>query len=183
MLLSNGEYMVPETSGELPNLPSISKKYKTAQICPDNKNATLISMGRLCDDDCMAIMDKHKAVVYKNNTPIIKAPRCLTTGIYLVNLDNPLAMSNAVIKHCSPKIAQIHKFTSLSRLLFLHGAIGSIPISTLRKAIQAGYLTTWPEFDNKAMTKLETPDHTLFGHMDQKRKNTQSAHAQHEALD
>jgi hypothetical protein len=175
--------MIPDKQGQLPNLPQISNDCKTVQICPQNKNATLLSLGRLCDDNCTAIMNKHLTVVYKDWTPIIKAPRCPKTGMYLVNLNNPLSMSNATIKHSSPKVIQIHNFTSLSRLKFLHGAIGSPPISTLKRAVKAGYLLSWPEFHIKALAKLETPDHTTLGHMDQKRKNIQSTRTRQEDFD
>ena len=90
--------------GQLPNLPQVSNDCKTVQMCPQNKIATLMSLGQLCDDNCMAIMNKHLTVVYKDWTPIIKAPRCPQTGMCLVNLNNPLSMSNADIKHCSPKV-------------------------------------------------------------------------------
>ena len=183
ILLSNGDYMIPNKQGLLPNLPEISNKCKTVQICPENINATLISLGRLCDDDCTAIMNKHLTVVYKNSSPIIKAPRCPKTGMYLVNLHNPLSLANSAIKHCSPKIIQIHEFTSLSRLKFLHGALGSPPLSTLKRAVQAGYLLSWPDFNMKALSKLETPDHTTLGHMDQKRKNIQSTRTEQDNLD
>ena len=41
--------MLPSTSGEIPNLPQISSEYKTAQVCPENKNATLISPIKLLE--------------------------------------------------------------------------------------------------------------------------------------
>ena len=175
--------MVLSIAGELPNLPQITNEHKVAQICPDNKNATLISLGRLCDDNCTAILNKHIAVVYKDLQPIIKAPRCPKSGMYLVNMNNPLGMLNAVTQHCSPKVVQIHKFTSLNRLKFLYRAIGSQPLSTIKRAIKAGYLNSWPDFDPKAISKLETPDHTVLGHMDQKRKNILSTRSKLESLD
>ena len=183
VLLSNGDHMIPSKKGQLPNLPQLSTHCKTVQICPDNKNATLISLGRLCDDNCTALLDKHRAVVYKNNTPIIRAPRCRQTGMHVMDLNNPLSLANATLKHCSPKVIQIHTFAALSRVKFLHGAIGSPPLSTLKRAINAGFLLSWPDFNTKALSKLETPDHTSLGHMDQKRKNIQSTRLQQDHLD
>ena len=75
--------MLSNTKGEILNLPYITSKYKTAQVCPENKNAILISLSKLCDN-------KHKIVVFKENKPIMRAARCNKTGTYLVNLSNPL---------------------------------------------------------------------------------------------
>lgn len=94
--------------------------------------------------------------------------------MHLRNLHNPLSLANAAAKHCSLKVIQIHNFTSLSRAKFLHGAIGSPSLSALRKAVQAGFLLSWPDFNMSALSKLETPDCTTLGPMDQKRKNIQS---------
>jgi hypothetical protein len=114
ILLFNGDCMIPNKQGQLPNLPQVSNECKTIQICPANQNAMLISLGRLCDDDCIAVINKYLTVVYKDSSPIIKAPRCPRMGMYLVNLNNPLLLSNTAIKHCSLKVIQIHEFTSLS---------------------------------------------------------------------
>lgn len=45
------------------------------------------------------------------------------------------------------------------------------------------FLAAWPEFDAKAMAKLERLDHTALRHVDQKRKIAQSNRTQHESLD
>jgi len=90
IFLSNRDYMLPETSGELPNLLQIEIPYKQAQIYSTNKNSTLISLGRLCNRDCLAITDKHKTIMYKQDKPILKVPRYKKTGMYLINLNNSL---------------------------------------------------------------------------------------------
>ena len=174
MLLSNGDYVLPSTIGETPNLPQISPEYKTAQACSDNKNVTLISLGKICNDDCLALPDKHKMVVFKNHEPVLRAARCNQTGICLVNLSNPIKLINATVFQKAAKIVQIDTFILMSRLLFLHGALGRPTSSTLCKAIQAGHLTTWPDLTTASIAKLKTLDYATLGHLDQKRKNVQS---------
>ena len=49
--LINGSSMMASNQGLLPNLPLILDHNKTAQICPDSSNATLMSLGKLCDDN------------------------------------------------------------------------------------------------------------------------------------
>jgi len=65
-------------------------------------------------------------------------------------------------------------------MIFLHGALGFPPISTLRRAIVAGYLLSFPDLTEKSISKLPTQDTTILGHIDQKRKNFQSTKAKPE---
>ena len=94
--------------------------------------------------------------------------------MHLVNLSNPTKLINATVSQKAAKIAQIDTFISMSRLLFLHGALGRPTLSILRKAIQVGYLTTWPDLTIASIAKLKIPDYTTLGHLDQKQKNSQS---------
>ena len=49
--LANGSSMMTSHQVLLLNLPLILDYNKTAQICPDSSNATLMSLGKLCDDN------------------------------------------------------------------------------------------------------------------------------------
>ena len=158
--------MKPTHSGILPNLPTISTANKQCQISTDQQGPALISIGKLCDDNCIAIADKSKCIVYKEK-PIIKALRCPTTGMYVMDLNNPLLLQPMI--H-----ANLQQFTSIERMKFLHGALGFQPLSTVRRAISAGYLNSFPDLTERNISKLSTPDTTIFGHLDTKRKNLQS---------
>ena len=116
--------MRPTHTGNLLNLPSISNTNKQCQICPEQKGPALISIGKLCDDGCIAVADDKKCIIYKEK-PIIKALRCPTTGMYVADLTNPLLQK--IMVH-----ANLQQFTSIERMKFLHGALGYIPLSTLR---------------------------------------------------
>jgi len=96
--------MLPNATGEIPNLPKINNKFKTAQVCSENQNTTLILLGRLCDDNCLALADKHKLIVYKNQEPIIKAARYRRIGMYLVNLNNPINLANSATLTTASKV-------------------------------------------------------------------------------
>ena len=158
--------MKPTHTGILPNLPSISDTNKQCQICPEQQGPALISIGKLCDDGCLAIADDKKCIIYKDK-PIIKAIRCPTTGMYVADLTNPLQQISMV--H-----ANLQQFTSIERMKFLHGALGYIPISTLRRAMSAGYLNSFPDLTPNNVSKLSPSDITILGHLDTKRKNLQS---------
>ena len=67
----------------LPNLPLISKINKIVKICLDSSNTTLLSIGKLYNDNCTAIMWKRECIIYKNKPfiPVLKAKRCSTTEV------------------------------------------------------------------------------------------------------
>jgi len=158
--------MRPTHTGNLLNLPSISNTNKQCQICPEQKGPALISIGKLCDDGCIAVADDKKCIIYKEK-PIIKALRCPTTGMYVADLTNPLLQK--IMVH-----ANLQQFTSIERMKFLHGALGYIPLSTLRRAMSAGYLNSFPDLTPSNVSKLHPSDITILGHLDTKRKNLQS---------
>ena len=110
--------MLPNTVGEMPNLPQIKPEFKTAQVHSDNKNTTLISLGRLYNDNCLALTDKCKMVVYKDNEPVLRATWCNKTGMHLVNLSSLKQLVNSARTLKAAKIAQMHHFTLISRILF-----------------------------------------------------------------
>ena len=164
--LANGSKMMPTHCGVLPNLPTVSNSNKICQICQEQSGPSLLSVGKLCDDNCLTACDKHKCIAYKRK-PILKALRCPTTGMHVTDLTNPLLQQN--LAH-----SNLQQFTSLECLRFLHGALGFHPISTLRRAASAGYLRSFPDLTEKNLNKLSTPGITALGHLDANRKNLQS---------
>ena len=122
--------------GLLPNLPLISNQHKTAQICPESSNTMLISVGKLCDDDCTALLTKRLCTKHKNELfkPVLKANRYRTTRMYVTKLSDPLLLANA----------NLQQFIAIECIKFLHGALGSLSLSTLCRALMAGYFKSWP---------------------------------------
>ena len=160
--LTNGSTMSPSYKGIILNLPDISTHNKTCQVYPSSSRPTLLSLGWLCDDNCLAICNHKKYIVYKDK-PILKAQRCPITGMYVTDLNNPM-LQQTKIKLIN---ANLQQFTSLERLTFLHGALGFPPISTLRRAISVGYLLSFPDLTEKNISKFPTLDVTVLGYMDQ----------------
>ena len=158
--------MKPTHIGLFKNLPSISSSSKQCQICTEQQGPALMSIGKLCDDGCIAVADDKKLIVYKDK-PVIKASRCSTTGMYVMDLNNPLQTQTML--H-----ANLQQFTSIERLKFLHGALGFLALSTLMRAIHAGYLNSLPDLTPHNVSKLGPSDITILGHLDAKRKNIQS---------
>ena len=53
------------------SLQKLSSQAKHTEICP-NLHSSLISIGQLCDDECILTFDKHKFIVSKNKDIIIE---------------------------------------------------------------------------------------------------------------
>ena len=87
--------------------------------------------------------------------------------MYITDLTNPMLQQNLANSN-------LQQFTSIERLRFLHGALGFHPISTIRRAVTAGYLRSFPDLTEKNLSKLATPDITILGHLDTNRKNVRS---------
>ena len=68
--LTNGSTMTLSYKGTLPNLPDISDKHKTYQIYSHNNSPALLSLGQLCNDNCLAVYDHKKYIIYKDK-PIL----------------------------------------------------------------------------------------------------------------
>ena len=85
LLLPNLQQITAKRKGSLPL--NLSRKATTTNIFDekDLKNASLISLGQLCDDDCTVFLDKRKLLVYKNNKKIIHGSRNYSDGLWDVH--------------------------------------------------------------------------------------------------
>ena len=102
--LPNKKQIYATDQGILPLSNNISKQGRTAKILPELKSASLISIGKLCDDDCQVYFDKRNLQVRKNNKLILQGKRNYKDGLY----DIPIAKKvlhadnyNEPIKHPS----------------------------------------------------------------------------------
>ena len=59
-------------SGRLPLPASLTASATNTCVFCDLHSASLISLGQLCDDDCVAILDKHKIQVIKDSRVVMQ---------------------------------------------------------------------------------------------------------------
>ena len=59
-MLPDSSHVQATQSGLLPLHHSLSATAKTAHVLDGMTNSSLISIGQLCDDDCVAILDKQR---------------------------------------------------------------------------------------------------------------------------
>ena len=151
-------------TGQL-DIPALPPEAKTAHIFSELASGSLLSIGQLCDHGCSAYFDKAKLyILYKGNI-IMQGSRGPTK---LWTIDQPATTVhalNSVID--APTIAERLKFYTAS--LFLP------TLTTLAKAITAGFLTTFPTFTTRHLRRYPPQlTATPMGHLNAQRSNQRS---------
>jgi hypothetical protein len=139
-------------------------------------NSSLISICQLCDDDCVAVLDKRKLQVFKRNACVLSGTRNKIDGLWDIAL--PISGTTSTSRPKAPLQlnATIRKDISKTNLVqYLHGCLGSPVVSTWKLAIAKGNFITWPGIDTLSIdAHLPKNIASAKGHMDQERKNLQS---------
>jgi hypothetical protein len=158
-------------AGLLPLPSALSTKAKTAHVLDGITNSSLISIGQLCDNDCIAVLNKNKLQVFKNEKCILQGPRNPIDGLWDISI--PLASRSPPKHHIN---AIIRKDLSKTQLVqYLYGCCGSPVVSTWKKAIKNGNFITWPGIDSLSIdAHLPKRVASTKGHFNQEQKNLQS---------
>jgi len=164
-------------------LPHLSKQARKTHLFP-NIQASLISVGQLCDSGCIATFDEDKVVVMFDNHVVLTGHRDYTTGMWQVQLPTNSATNHlhATADLPGPNLLQHAAHAAVTaesmpeRIAFLHACAGSPAISSFCKAIDAGYYRTWPDLTLARVRQhlKEPPTATVQGHLDQQRRNLRS---------
>ena len=166
-----GDTITSTEEGSLP-IPQLSKTATKARIFPALKNLSLLSIGQLCDEDCLALFSKYHLIITKNNEIILQGIRNPSNGLWDVpfTTDIPYTTSYESVN------AIINKNQTKKQLAtFLHKCMFSPTIRTLMKAIKNGNLITFPGIDEINFLKhLPKSMATTFGHLDQEQQGLQS---------
>jgi hypothetical protein len=164
-------------SGQLPLHHSLSSTATKAHILDGITNSSLVSLGQLCDDNCIAVLDKKKLQVFKSNNCVLQGARNKTDGLWDISLPLPTTAQTLPAPPAKQQAnAIIRKDLSKTQLVrYLHGCCGSPVISTWKKAIRNGNFITWPGIDVLSIdAHLPKSVATAKGHLNQERKNLQS---------
>ena len=172
--LPDGAQLQPTHVGHLP-LPhsKLSNQATTAHVFPGLNNASLLLLGQLCDDNCIAILDKHKLQIIKDTNIILTGKRNTRDGLWDITLPAPPPTTSPYRTHQANAI--IRKSQTQQELAsYLHASLGSPPITTFIKAICAGNLLGWPGINTIQPHHIIKSLATSKGHLDQERRNLQS---------
>ena len=175
-MLPNNVTIQSTHSGTLPFGIKLSHTTANALVFPGLSNESLLSIGQVCDDCCVAIFTKNRVYVVKDNDLIMHGQQNHTDDLW--NIQLPAHQRNIV--QASPKSSCLNYIitkdktkTDLAR--YLHGTAFSPRISTFSKAIRNGNFVTWPGIEDLNFEKLiGTTTASELGHLDQERKKLQS---------
>ena len=95
------------------NLPTLSSAAKVGHVIPNLSSASLLSIGQLCDDDCLALFNKEKVFIFQQNKLILKGKRKHSNGMWT----DPVPIQP--ISHSSPTKSK-NKYISGNSNLKLH---------------------------------------------------------------
>jgi hypothetical protein len=165
----------------IPLAKELSSQAKVRHILDSVQSGSLISIGQLCDHNCVALFTKCNVKIYKNGQVILVGKRNASNGHWNIPLA-PKAMLPAPFPPTAPRTSHhtangaIHDIGTKQDLTsFLHAcALSPLP-STFLRAIQRGHFSSWPGLTaslvTKHLTKLLT---TSKGHLRMQQKNVKS---------
>lgn len=84
--VANGETIEPTKRAIIPLASEFSTKAKVGHIFEGLKSGSLISLGQLCDDDCVALFTKYDVKIYKEGKVIIVGKRNANNGLWNIPL-------------------------------------------------------------------------------------------------
>ena len=155
-------------TGELPLHPSLSQQGKTAKSLPQLTSASLISIGKLCDDNCIVTFDKSQMCVYKHNQEIMRGIHNPCDGLWNIPIptqhihthtltqqekfcpqqdtqhSNIYSAIHLVASHSSLSVIIRKDTTNLDLAQYLHAASFSPVKSTWARAIDNNHFSSWP---------------------------------------
>jgi hypothetical protein len=142
----------------------------------------MISIGQLCDDNCVALFTRYNVKLYKDGNIIILGERNKNNGLWTIPLAPQAATLPPLMRHTplspashSAKGAIRHARTKEDLAVFLHAcAFSPLPSSFLR-AFTRGHFSYWPGLTPAFITK-HLPNSLAFsmGHLRMQQKNIQS---------
>jgi hypothetical protein len=160
-------------------------------------HSTLVSIQNIVDKDYIVVFDKKSAKTYNATTtmimamekPILEAPRCTSTGLWLMPLEADNTKANggnqngniagdkaSNIGGVTERANAIFKLPSTCQTILYHHASAGFPVKeTFLNAVRAGNYATWPGLTIAALHKyFPNLDETQKGHMKGQRQGIRS---------
>ena len=131
------------TSIDWPDLPPTAR---TAHVLPQLDPHSLVSIGVLCDHDCIATFDKKSVQIHRHNKQILHGMR-LPNGLWSLPLYSPREQANALFP----------EQTQRDLIQWLHAAAFSPSISTFLEAVEQNFFVTWPNLTPKVIRRYLKP--------------------------
>ena len=170
--------------GHLP-FSNLSKHATKTEVFPDLHHS-LISLGQLCDDDCLVLLHKKKLIAAKDGKIVLTGDRNQYDKLWDIPLPQRQSSPKPISKHVPlPKKHSLNVIlrkdkTKSDLVQYLHAACFSPTTSTFLQAIQKNFLLSWPGLTSELVKKhLPTSVYTTKGHINQERQGLQSTKEKH----
>jgi hypothetical protein len=163
----------------IPLANELSTQAKQGHIFEHPRSGSLISIGQLCDDDCIALLTKHNVEICKNGQAVISGKRNPSNGLWNIPLapkaESPLPTPSTTPAKSLANGAIQNLNTEQDLASFLHARAFSPLPSTFLRATQRGHFTSWPGLTPSLIKKhLAKSLATSKGHPRVQQKNIQS---------
>jgi hypothetical protein len=169
VLLPDGSQLQSAHTGQI-RLPQLPAQACEAHIFPKLASGSLISVEKLCNHGCTAVIDATTFTVGHLDQTLLQGKRSPITKLWTLDLptEPTTPAMNALVQN--PNLAD--------RLAFFHTTMFSPTLSTWCVAVDAGHLTTWPELTS-AQVRRHPPSSIAMikGHFDRNRANAHSTKA------
>ena len=185
MIAADGNKMKATHTVSIPLAPQLSTPASSGFVLNGLTTGSLISISKLCDDDCVALFSKYDVKIIKDGRVIIVGPREKSSGLWTIpfapKLQDDVQLPPVIPKPITKPI--LSKATSAIRCAqtqtdlagFLHAAAFSPVPSTFLRAIKRGHFVTWPGLTTELVRKkLPKSMYTTFGHLRGQQQNIQS---------
>ena len=174
-MFPNKEVISPTHSGNLNLSPALSSTALQSLVYPNITNDSLLSIGKLFEDDCVAFFKKFALCIFKNDKFIIQGTRNTKEGLWGVPFQDP--KTSIYPSTTSPKnlalsyIIQRDK-TKSDLALYLHGCVFYPVLSTFQKSISNNNFVSCPGIEDINFSKvIGITSATAKGNFDQERRN------------
>ena len=133
---------------------------RTTHVLPQLDPHSLISIGVLCDHDCIATFHKESVQIHRHNTPILQGP-CLPNSLWSLPLYSQQPQANTLFP----------EQTQRDLIQWLHATAFSPSISTFLEATERNFFVTWPNLTPQVIRRYWQPFFaTAKGHLNQQRQ-------------
>ena len=157
------------THTALLTFPQLLLAARRAHVFPALQNKALLSIGQFCDSNFTAVFCEGQ-VKLSNEDTTITGQRDPSTGLYYIDLPEPPPVAPQSLH---PSACSAYKMKTKAELVqYLRQCAFSPVVHTWTKAIDAGYLATWPGLTSGLVHKhLPKSLATVKGQLKQDRQN------------
>ena len=142
---SNGDTM-QSTQMANTNLPTLPSAAKIGHVIPNLLSASFLSIGQLCDDNCLALFTKEKVFIFKQNKLLLQGKRnhydsirTIPVSIQSVSIPSPNFTTKSLLQHTNDNFKLKLNFQRLFRKLKttfqVHNVVQNTKYQDISKAV------------------------------------------------